>query len=277
MTDLSRLKLFIDTLPENKVLPDQWTERYIEDINAMQGYDAAKSLANKRKRYVEFAQMIEYGYLLDPYETSCDEPPTEPNSCSSCCDYKTETEKCVYNEIKCNRFFAQNVKNWSELCGYHILFLQGKTPGTPHHPGPWNKETSYIIELLTRILSREILTLESQPGLIIYDNDTEYMQKPYLRIGGPAGRIHRILIKLLYPQDDITLDNSVIKYVPYILKELEFWGYDNYQENNQEDDQDYVSVMLGIDTPSFLSSQYTEYVLSNRFFDRIADAVETTP
>lgn len=271
-SDLSRLNIFIDTLPKNKVLSDAWDERYLDDINAMQGYNSAKSLAIQKKRYVKMDMISEYGYSLQPYESSCDEPLKE-DQCHECCDHQEETHQCIYNEIKCNQFFAKNVHNWSELCGYHILFLQGKTPGTPDHPCPWNKETTYILDPLIRILKHGILTADSQPGLMVYDDKIgEYIQKPYLIIKGPAGRIHRILVKILFPKDPVTLDNSIIKYVPYGISMVYFSGYDNYQK----DPQDYVSVMLGIDNPSFLSSEITEYMLSNRFFDHIANIVEST-
>ena len=275
-SDLSKLQTFIRTLPEDKVLKHDWDERYIEDINTYVGYDAAKSLAIKRDRYVKSADMRNYGYSLGPYEGLCDDPShKKDNECHSCCSESPVTETgCKYDEEKCNSFFAENIHNWSELCGYHILFLEGKTPGTPGHPGPWNQETKYILDPLIRILSSGILTVDSQPGLMIYDKEYgDYIQKPYLTIGGPAGRIHRILIKLLYPVGDVTLDNSIIKYVPHHgIRELEFWGYENYKH----DEKDYVRVMLGIDDPSMLSSEVMGYIFSNRFFDRIGDIVETT-
>jgi len=271
-SDLSRLQTFIDNLGQDKVLSDSWDERYIDDIYAMQGYNEAKSLARMKKRYVNIDETLNDGYSIQSYKSSCDVP-VGPNECDVCCDYKEETHQCIYNEMKCNRFFANAVHNWSELCGYHILFLQGKTPGTPGHPGPWNKETSYIIDPLTRILKYGILTADSEPGLMIYDDKIgDYIQKPYLTIKGPAGRIHRILVKILYPQEPITLDNSIIKYVPHPMRRVDFDGYNNYNKDNQ----DYVSVMLGIDNPSFLSSDYTDYILSNRFFDHIANIVENT-
>ncbi len=274
-SDLSKLQTFIRTLPEDKVLNHDWDERYIEDINTYTGYNASKSLAIKRDRYVKLADMLIGGYSIDIYEGLCDDPShKKDNECHSCCSESPVTETgCKYDEGKCNRFFVENVHNWSELCGYHILFLQGKTPGTPDHLGPWNKEKKYILEPLIRILSKGILTGDSQPGLMIYDEGYgEYIQKPYLTIGGPAGRIHRILIKLLYPGSDVTLDNSIIKYSPRGIRELEFWGYENYES----DQKDYVDVVLGIDSPSMLSSEVMDYIFSNRFFDRIGDIVETT-
>ena len=261
---LSRLELFINTLPKNKVLSDQWTERYIDDVNTFQGYEMTKELAIKRKRYVENNYVYDYGYSIDLYDNCNQDLKQQSNNqqCYSCCDYDEEKEKCIYNADKCNEYFAQNVTNWSEICQYHILFLQGKTPGTPDHPGPWNKETSYIIDPLVKILQKNILTKCSQPGLMLFDDNIEYLQKPYLEIAGPANRIHQILIKVLSNSD-------IIKYVPYPLKTLEFWGYNNYQE----DDQDYVSVVLGIDHPPYLSKEYSEYVLSNSFFDQINNLI----
>lgn len=277
--ELSRLKTFLNTLPSEYKLLDKWTERYIYDIDTFSGYEDARKIAIERRRYVNLEDMTEYGYDIDLFEDSCiqnnqnrqDNTDQNKNGCSSCCDYDAEKDKCIYNAEKCVLFFVENVKNWSELCGYHILFLQGKVPGTIKHPGPWNKETQYIIQPLTRILNHNILTADSQPGLIVRDeNDEEYLQKPYLAISGPAGRIHRILSKIFSSENQ----NVQIKLVPYDLKEVSLDGYENYDDN---DTTDYVEVMLGIDDTNYLESKYVDYVLSNRFFDTIADVVATTP
>jgi hypothetical protein len=274
-SDLSRLQLFVKTLPKNKAI-EEWNERYIDDARTYSGYEDAKLIAIKNNRFVKMLDMSADGYSIKPYEELCDQPKKkETNDCHECCSESGETEgKCEYDPEKCNRFFAENVHNWNELCGYHILFLQGKTPGTPDHPGPWNKETQYIIDPLIRILQKGILTMDSQPGLINSGIEPdEYIQKPYLMIAGPAGRIHRILIKILFPSGPITLDNSIIKYVPYGIRPLDFNNYDYYE---QDDGLDYVTVMLGIDTPNILTKEYSDYVFSNRFFDRIAEIVRTT-
>lgn len=292
---MDALSLFIDTLPSDKKLPALWLERYIDDVEAMPNYNYIKQLAIKKNRYLNLSE-DKYGFSLEPFDT-CNTPnlnksnldnknsPNLNNSnnsnnsntekCNDCCEYDSKKEKCVYDNEKCINFFAQNVKNWSDLCRYHILFLQGKVPGTPEHIGPWNSETSLIIRPLIEILSNEILTRDSQPGALIFtdsnnsDNDgyeqTEYLQKPYLAIAGEASRIHRILIKILFSSD--------IKYVPDSLKRLEFYGYNNFETDNN----DYVSVMLGIYTPDYLSLGYIEYLFSNSFFDFIADVVKNTP
>ena len=284
MSDLTKLKTFIRTLPKTKVIVDEWGERYIDGIDSYNEYDMIKTIALKRDRKVDIRDMID-GYSDNMFKSLCDDTdPNDPNQCHECCSpvssvssvsNNTESPAYEYDPKKCNKFFAKNVKNWSELCGYHILFLQGKTPGTPNHPGPWNNETSYIIEPLIRILSKGILTVDFQPGLLINGEQTNYIKNPYLSIGGPAGRIHRILIKLLrdseFNNKSVTLDNSIIKFVPHPLRKLEFWGYENYEPDNQ----DYVSVMLGIE-PDLLSPEIIEYILSNRFFERIANVVEIT-
>lgn len=276
-SDLSMLEAFIETIPQDKIV-QPWNERYIDDVQTLNGYNKAKKFASETNRLVDFFENTKDGYPIDLYKESCkiSSNTTSDINCSSCCEYNPEQEKCEYDEYKCNRFFAENVHNWSELCGYHILFLQGKTPGTPDHPGPWHKETSYILDPLIKILTYGILTGESQPGLLIYNSDIntteEYIQKPYLSIKGPAGRIHRILIKLLYSDSDSNSDN-MIKYVDHQLQILSFDNYDNYDQNDMED---YVDIMLGIDTPTHLTDEYIRYVFSNKFFDRIADVVSTT-
>lgn len=289
-SDLIKLLIFTDTLPEDKILGAGWDERYVNDISTYPGYQNTKSIAIRRDRDVSLDEMADDGYSLDKYKRLCKptgikpEEKKEPGKkeCGSCCVLDPEENKCKYDDDKCNNYFVEKVKTWNEICGYHILFLQGETPGTPDHPGPWNRETEYVREPLIRILQRSILTLDSQPGLIVnaanngegnYDGEDEYLQKPYLEIAGPAGRIHRILKKILFPDGLKTLDNSIIKYVPHPVHKLDFSGYKNYQE----DGVDYVMVTLGIDNPEYFMGEWSEYVLSNRFFDRIADIVETTP
>jgi len=292
ISDLDNLKIFLQNLPQ----VDQWDERYIYDLETYDNYEYVKNLAITKKRYVTNNNMAVDGYSLEPFKSSCNlsndnnesneqkDEEEEKVNCGSCCI--ESDEGCTYDDEKCNEFFALSVHNWNELCGYHILFLQGKTPGTPAHPGPWNRETEYIMEPLIKILKQGILTMDSEPGLYIHsDNDNnnndnnnnnnnneEFIQKPYLMIGGPAGRIHRILSKILYPED-ITLDSTIIKYVNYDLRLINFDGYYNYEQ----DDHDYVAVMLGIETPKILSKEFLEYIFSNRFFDRILHVVETTP
>lgn len=259
-SDVSKLKTFVSRLPKDKVLSDNWNERYIYDLDTYSGYDSSKIVSINNNRNVNIQDMMIDGYSLRPYESRCDD-----NDCDECCSEDNE-----YDPIKCNQYFTKNVRNWEELCGYHILFLQGKTPGTPNHPGPWNKETQYILEPLIRILKAGIMTIDSQPGLLVCDGDEEYIQKPYLLIGGPADRVHRLLIKLLFPAK-ITLDTTITKYVPYGVKKVNFDMYYDFIV-----DKNYVSVMLGIETPNILSNEFNKYLFSNRFFNHIANIVETT-
>lgn len=272
VSDLSNLETFLDILPDNKILSPLNDERYIDDIIEYDNYTNAKSLAIKKNRYVNFSDISEYGYSIQPYINLCEQ--SEKYKCHECCrESEDNNGKCVYDDNKCNIFFAKDIHNWSELCEYHILFLQGLTPGIPSHPGSWNKETEYIIGPLIKILNNRILTLDSEPGLMVNPITTnEYIQKPYLIIAGPADRIHRILINILYPKGKKTLDNTIIKCVSYHFKKLDFEGYINYYEDNI----DYVEVMLGIDTPEIISDEFLKYIYSNRFFDRIADIVEKT-
>ena len=233
----------------------------------MSGGSYAKEIARKRSRYKTLEVFNSPGYSMKPFENLCD---TNNKTCHDCCTYTKETDTCDYDGDMCNRYFAKNVTNWETLCGYHILFLEGKTPGTPESPGSWNKETSIILDPLISMLKGLILTLDSQPGLAIYDEDYgNYIQKPYIQIGGPADRIHKILKDILFPKEIVTLNNSIIKYVSYGLVNIKFDGYENYQQDGKE----YVAVILGIDTPEILTSDYVDYIFSNRFFDTIVRSV----
>ncbi len=261
-SDLSKLQVFLETLPKHKTMK-KWNERYIEDIKSMEGYEQAKKLSKKRSRHVNINKIADPGYNIKDFERFCN-PNTIKEQCHSCCNY--DNNECVYDSVLCNDWFAKNVKNWNDINRYHISFLKGETPGTPNHPGPWNIETEYILEPLFKILSNNILTMDSQPGLMV---DNDYIQKPYIQIGGSAGRIHKILINLLC-SDKNTFDNTIIKYVLHEMKKLDFTKYKNYQY----DGKDYVSVFLGIDSPKYLINEYTDYVFSNRFFNRIANIID---
>lgn len=263
-SDLSKLKTFLQTLPEHKKM-EVWDERYIDDIKSMGGYEQAKELSKKRSRYVNSDKISDSGYSTKDFENLCDRNSTK-EQCHSCCNYNNN--ECVYDPVLCNDWFAKNVKNWEDINSYHISFLKGETPGTPNHPGPWNIETEYILGPLIKILNNNILTMDSQPGLMV---DDDYIQKPYIQIGGSAERIHKILIDLLCSGEkgENTFDNTIIKYVPYGARKLNFTGYKNYQH----DGKDYVSVYLGIETPKYLINEYTDYVFSNRFFNRIANVI----
>lgn len=262
MDEVAKLKLYTNTLSDDYVVPP-WNDRYIDDIGNLSVYEHIIELAKEKGRYINIDDVTEPGYSDKNFKSTCEESPTKEQECNECCDYDEFKEECVYNPMKCILFFANNIRTWNEICGYHILYLKGETPGTPSNTGPWNRESKYIIDELTNILQYGILTLDSQPGLVVHDEE-DYIQKPYLRFGGPTGRVHRILKRLI--------SEKGIKYVDYGIRDIEFWGYKNYQP----DGKDYVSVVVSVDEPDNITHEYINYILSNKFFEDIVEVVSTT-
>lgn len=261
------LETYLNDLPDNRVLYGG-DERYIYDVESSDLYDYLYRLAISRNRYIaDIDKIADDGYSIEKFKKLC------INSCPECCKY--ENDNCVYDSESCSQYYAKGVTIWQELCGYNILFLDGKVPGTPSHPGPWNAETKFIIPSLKRILNSTILTLDSQPGLLVDDSYTDFglhIQKPYIKIAGELHRLERILIKLFDENDDF-YDARMIRYIDYGVIDIPVEGYINLEL----DLNNYGSVFLGIDTPSILTPGFVNYIFSNRFFDRIADVIETTP
>jgi len=263
--ELLSLQTYLEYLPDDRVLYDG-DERYIYDVQTSKLYEYIQKLSASRSRYMTNVNDIsENGYSIEKFEKLC------INDCPECCKY--ENNRCVYDAEACAQYYASGVTNWRELCGYHILFLEGKVPGTPIHPGPWSKETKFIMQPLKRILNASILTLDSQPGLFVEDREFgSYMQKPYIKIGGRLDRLKRILVNLFDKNDDF-YDARIIRYVDYGVLESPIEGYINFKEDVDQ----YGAIFLGIQNPDILTTDLVDYILSNRFFDRIADIIETTP
>lgn len=91
------------------------------------------------------------------------------------------------------------------------------------------------------------------------------LQMPYLEIAGPIDRIHRIISKIFS-------EDNIITFVDYDIKLLDNSIYSNWQD----DDNEYVSLMLGHKNPDIMTEEWIRYILSNRFFQIIAQVVNTT-
>ena len=279
---------FLKDLPAERYIYGQ-DERYIE--NNFEKFEALVDTGINNDRYFNLDYVSENGYSIDKFVRLCN----NDNNC--CCSVQKKyilngfVDEYVYDPLKCSRYFASEVKNWEEVCGYNILYLLGKVPGTPDHPGSWNKETELILDPLTRISRQGILTLDSQPGIVVNinndnsnnndngndnndndndGNDDNYVQKPYLQIAGPVDRLYKIVKILL--TDDSSYESKMIRYVYYDdeLSPFELDGYVSYIDDCSK----YVKIMLGVETPNILTEQYNQYILSNQFFNRIAEVIE---
>lgn len=254
LNNKDKLIQYLDSLPMEKLVEED--ERYIEYIDSYPHYNYILSLATSLGRINnKYNDLSEDGYSIDKFKHIC-----------------KDIHEGEYNPEFCASYYSQGVTNWQELCGYHILFLLGRVPGTPSHPGPWHMETIFIIDFLARILNSTILTLDSQPGILTdLKGFPMALQKPYLKIAGPCDRIHRILITLFSAEDE---DSKMIKYVPYGVEDATIEDYVNYF--HKEDINNYGSIYLGINTPDILTTDYIDYILSNRFFETIARVIENT-
>ena len=77
MSDLTKLKTFIKTLPRSNVITGEWNERYIYNIDHYNEYDMIEKIALKRDRKVDIRDMIIDGYSDIVFKSLCD---TKPNN-----------------------------------------------------------------------------------------------------------------------------------------------------------------------------------------------------
>ena len=159
---MNKLLTYIDGLPQDSYIV-RGDERFINHPTTYQGYDQLLQIASRRKRVVEYRDMIVDGYSDESYKRFCNRTCDHP-----CCVWNMSTKQCHYNAANCSIAIAkQVVKDWPSLLQYNIDFLVGKLPGKNDHPGPWRKETSYIIDELIALNAAGLYTLDSQPGLVV--------------------------------------------------------------------------------------------------------------
>jgi hypothetical protein len=196
-------------------------------------------------------------------------------------------EECTCDWIPVIDAWVQAVIDWPSLCHFYWHFLQADVPGTPEHLNPWFAETNLIMPQLLKINETGLLTLDSQPGVLVdsydannpnpvqpidddEDNTTLYLQKPYLTIAGPHETIEEILETVCHDPQYQHMRIVSGSYVPFSFKDYPLF---------KQDSLSYVKVSICVDNhfdkTKGVDRTYLDYVLSNKFFDELVTIVES--
>jgi hypothetical protein len=120
----------------------------------------------------------------------------------------------------------KNVKTFDDLQKYTLKLIKSLPPyGTILNQGPLNNESSLILNYLSNFFEYDFITMDSQPGLIISDDNS--VQRPYLFLYGSNARIDKLY--------DVILAHDFLAIVPYdfsILSEYFplFTDIENYKQ-----------------------------------------------
>jgi hypothetical protein len=120
----------------------------------------------------------------------------------------------------------KNVKTFDDLQKYTLKLIKSLPPyGTILNQGPLSNESSLILNYLSNFFEYNFITMDSQPGLIISDDNS--VQRPYLFLYGSNARIDKLY--------DVILAHDFLAIVPYdfsILSEYFplFTDIENYKQ-----------------------------------------------
>lgn len=264
-SDLATLFGYINAITDDNIV-ESGTEKYIYYPDTYDGFYDTVEKARLKGRYLKESFAQKDGYSVEQYEKFCSDK--KDYECEhSCCIWNLTTQQCEYSPKICANFYSKSVVNWNTLLQHNIEYLQGKLPGIPDNPHPWKKNIELIKDVLIKINSTGVLTTAYQPGMVI-QNDLNIdgvpkisIKKPYLQIVATPDKILNILVNL---------KNTPVKPVDYAL--------DLYKTNinyrfNDTRSKEYVKLTLGIKNPTSLDTLYTDYLLSNKLFQDILDAL----
>lgn len=155
------------------------------------------------------------------------------------------------------------IQTWADVVEYSLLFLNGKIPRTVFHDGVYASETLYILDQLKLIHKYGLITLDSQPGCVIQNEDTCLIQLPYLNLIGPISELQKIINQITDPY--IVIYQFGIEPIKNVTSDL------TTKLEHLKLDQPYGSVYLSVDDS--LNRIFLEYILSNRFFENITESL----
>ena len=149
----------------DRLLPAQ-EERYIDDIIPPAVLPEARRIAEANGRYLSAEDMI----ALPPGVVT----------------YNRDTDRA-----------GLEVNTYRGLLAYYWNFLNNPftlASGVLPHPGPLHAESRLIIPALLDIMRKGYLTLDSQPGALVFNRvgGTQYIQCPYLFIITPVAFYEQI-------------------------------------------------------------------------------------
>ncbi len=181
----------------------------------------------------------------------------------------------TYDKTLINKYDISNdpylqVKTHAELVEYYKKFIKQEglfLYGIRGHPGPLSKETHLIQNELLKFYDKNVITFDSEPGLVSVYNGFTTIQKPYVFL----------LVKkdLLYDLCDFVASHDMISCIDYDPKE-----HMEHLKNDfpNVDLNDYTYEYLGVRNPTqqeidnpLLLEMYLDYIFSNKFFTELSE------
>ncbi len=163
------------------------------------------------------------------------------------------------------------VKTHDELVEYYIQFItqQGFFKyGIRGHTGPLSKETYLIREELLNFYDKNIITFDSEPGLVSTYNSFTTVQKPYVFL--------LVRKDMLYDLYEFVASHDMISCIDYDAKQQMVQLKNDFP--NVSDLDDYTFEFFGIRDPTkeeisnpALLESYFEWIFSDQFFTELSD------
>eukprot|EP01084_Bolivina_argentea_P274731 468333_1 len=127
------------------------------------------------------------------------------------CFFDDEAQECYFqmhdNQIKQSsvKFYInalfEAATNYTDLLSLYRFYYKGKILGCRNNYIPLNEETNYILQDLLIMNKHGIITYNSQPSLLIIDdNGYQYYQKNYVELSAPIDIVEKLLLYLQHYQ-----------------------------------------------------------------------------
>ncbi len=190
-------------------------------------------------------------------------------------DYNKYFTGDTYDKTLLNKYDISNdpyleVKTHTELVEYYKKFINQEglfKYGIRGHPGPLSNETQLIQNELLNFYDKNIITFDSEPGLVCNYNGFTTVQKPYVFL--------LVRKDILYDLCDFVASHDMISCIDYDPKE-----HMKHLKNDfpNVDLNDYTYEYLGVRNPTqqeidnpLLLEMYLDYIFSNEFFTELSE------
>ena len=204
------------------------------------------------------------GYSVDEFKQTC-YGQNDQSVCNSlkCCTFD---DTCNYDIHKC--MGVSEVRTYADYKNHVLDFYKKRIPGSGLYPGPWNFETSLILDQLIGIVrDTPFIPYETQPGL--YCVKYRRIQLPFITMSGTPENVLKLL-KILHLGDRYS--GGTCNYIAYIFYRVDSQGDYKRKFPNFADPSPHVSVTLGVYKDPELGNTFLDYIFSNKFFDDILAA-----
>ena len=261
--DYALLMRYVDSIPKVSRSNTHITNlcKYTTDLTQI------IRIAKDNDRYLEFGNMSRRGYSEDTFKEECatlQRNGADKTTCdkSKCCVYRNE---CVYDKDLCMGY--QNVVSYDDYKKFILKFYNSEIPGTPIHPGPWNFETSLILDKLKSIVTdTPYVPNDSQPGMVVYNNPNymdgtiPYIQIPYMFLIGTTHHVNQLLHTIY--------ESSEFSNIRMMDDSLDAVNLKNHFPAISVRDA-YVTIGLCVPIPDLLDPKFLTYIFTNAFFDDV--------